>query len=1432
MVTYELRTKSSAGGSVTLPGEGVFTYSYGTVVDLLATPGEQYRFLNWSGDTGQIADVHSSQTVITMAGDYDITANFELDADPDLVITDVWDENGTICYQVRNIGEAVAPKGHQARLYIDNEPAVADLIDSDLMPGERKSSCFSQYIWSCTSLTDDIRVCADGYDQITESDETNNCRSESWSCDTIPPVITSVPVVSKVGPHSVDISWATDTMSDSVVMFGATAGIFTRQAEILKPTQTHQIHLEDLLPSTTYHFRVMSTDASGNTGASRDFFFQTAPAPDSTAPVISELKIQKGEGDLLYYMMTARVDDNTGVERVEFYLDDKLVCIDYSEPFECQLAPMDMAMSREEFFSEHIVEVVALDHAGMVAGFGSLFNPPYECDEIRMEMEQPYRDETFYIDTTSVPPGTSTLIRVRASMPVTDCAGAHLPRLPPGAYRYFCENVEYPVSEVRFYVNGELIGTEFPSTPLDYVFDVVWDIGGKSLGNYFIRVDAIGNEACQQTVSNTFRIEIGEPRLDVVREVTRVGNYFRIDLLIRNRGTGTATFDILEDSVAGFQPIAKSSTDYDVISRCTTDGKQCGVEIDFAGNHYDIEPHGSRRISYFAVPIMYPPAEAADYSIGANPVRIVDFLGIDPQEFDRPCVMTEDEHTLSSEVDRALRSSDYLIVTNPDRLFATSADVAGINSLLSTMAELARYRNGIIGYLYGPDSIDPGWVRDCIRTWGTPMRGMDGVSERYLSNGYLLLVGEIEIIPSFTITVEETRWLIHTIRFHIHWTDMPYGDMNAHIDPELSVGRIIGDYPAELILPLETSVNVVKGEPGFEFDRSHAFVVSGAGDGVGSFERNVDAVAEILDDEFSVTIRKRRVVEGAGGNINTEFKLHDGNQDHFFYRDHCSPTAWSGVIGTVDFGGPDPIDFEDAKPFAFACCCQAGRYEGAADNANIAESFLQHGTASYIGSTENSYRGQNNSAAGWFYRHWVNTPLPVGEVFRVLKVNLAGFQGDVWSYEYNLYGDPKYGGAEPLAPALAPEDISLPPSPYIVQVPDYVVKSLTGEDHVQIPEGNMLLVENKPAVPYYRVRIEYPAGHAVQDVTLTERSGLETATGLNIPLSQMGLDDADRKSDVVPGGTEEWWPPLEVEFDYHFETRPDGTSLLTITLFPFYYNSLTMDVKFYKDYTFDIQSAASGLGIAIFTTGKDNYAQGEIVDVDLRLKSTEAPHDVIVEVVVKEESSGEVVDGLLLRTLSGMTETSIFSVEWDNSNFPPGTYYLEANIRDSAGDLLDSRRRTINLGLSSIEIESFTATPNDPEINTSFVFRNSGSVELSGTAVIKVQNEQGHNVREIHHDFTDLPASTILTFPDSWDASGAAKGVYRIQAYVLYESRSSEIRSLSIPLCLDLSDFAKVYGSVIGENFYDFYFDFDRDGDVDGRELAVLRTYNDFIDCP
>ncbi|MFP3898182.1 MAG: InlB B-repeat-containing protein [Dehalococcoidia bacterium] len=77
-IQYTLSISSTAGGSVTAPGEGQFTSEEGTVVNLVASAATGYRFVEWQGDVSEVSDPNTASTSITMNGNYSVIAKFEL----------------------------------------------------------------------------------------------------------------------------------------------------------------------------------------------------------------------------------------------------------------------------------------------------------------------------------------------------------------------------------------------------------------------------------------------------------------------------------------------------------------------------------------------------------------------------------------------------------------------------------------------------------------------------------------------------------------------------------------------------------------------------------------------------------------------------------------------------------------------------------------------------------------------------------------------------------------------------------------------------------------------------------------------------------------------------------------------------------------------------------------------------------------------------------------------------------------------------------------------------------------------------------------------------------------------------------------------------------------------------------------------------------
>ena len=263
-------------------------------------------------------------------------------------------------------------------------------------------------------------------------------------------------------------------------------------------------------------------------------------------------------------------------------------------------------------------------------------------------------------------------------------------------------------------------------------------------------------------------------------------------------------------------------------------------------------------------------------------------------------------------------------------------------------------------------------------------------------------------------------------------------------------------------------------------------------------------------------------------------------------------------------------------------------------------------------------------------------------------------------------------------PLLAAEE---PASTIEVNIPEYEVEQMEGYDYVDIPGGDILLVDGKPRVPYYSVSLPYPKGYRVQDVTMTERSGLVTATGLNLTIVTMEppFSLGSESSSSEQGG---WYP--EEDFNWRTQINSNGSSTLVIVMYPFYYNPETTDVKFYKNYRFDIEYIISSVTITSLTTAKDIHIPGDEVAVDIELNNSGETQDVVVSIVIKQYGSDKTVDGLPLRSLKNLVGDASLTAEWDSSGTDEGYYYAEVTLTDSAWNTLDKKTVGIPIAVSEV----------------------------------------------------------------------------------------------------------------------------------------------------
>ncbi|BAL80789.1 CARDB domain-containing protein [Caldisericum exile] len=102
----------------------------------------------------------------------------------DLTITDIRRSGSTICYTIKNIGDTSVGSPNQlvtyyTALFIDGTLKAQDQLNAILQPGQSIDRCFN-FQYSMSGTEDIIRVCADYQQNVTEKDESNNCKEVTW----------------------------------------------------------------------------------------------------------------------------------------------------------------------------------------------------------------------------------------------------------------------------------------------------------------------------------------------------------------------------------------------------------------------------------------------------------------------------------------------------------------------------------------------------------------------------------------------------------------------------------------------------------------------------------------------------------------------------------------------------------------------------------------------------------------------------------------------------------------------------------------------------------------------------------------------------------------------------------------------------------------------------------------------------------------------------------------------------------------------------------------------------------------------------------------------------------------------------------------------------------------------------------------------------
>ena len=118
-----------------------------------------------------------------MTGYSEVHFTVSMPKQPDLIVEDIWTSGNSVYYKIKNQGNADVRYSY-SRLYVDGYYRMYDYVSS-LSAGSSSNEYFYYswyYTWSCSGSSDTIKVCTDDWGFVSESDEKNNCRTETVKC--------------------------------------------------------------------------------------------------------------------------------------------------------------------------------------------------------------------------------------------------------------------------------------------------------------------------------------------------------------------------------------------------------------------------------------------------------------------------------------------------------------------------------------------------------------------------------------------------------------------------------------------------------------------------------------------------------------------------------------------------------------------------------------------------------------------------------------------------------------------------------------------------------------------------------------------------------------------------------------------------------------------------------------------------------------------------------------------------------------------------------------------------------------------------------------------------------------------------------------------------------------------------------------------------
>ena len=366
-------------------------------------------------------------------------------------------------------------------------------------------------------------------------------------------------------------------------------------------------------------------------------------------------------------------------------------------------------------------------------------------------------------------------------------------------------------------------------------------------------------------------------------------------------------------------------------------------------------------------------------------------------------------------------------------------------------------------------------------------------------------------------------------------------------------------------------------------------------------------------------------------------------------------------------------------------------------------------------------------------------------------------------------------------------------------------------------------------MPIYIHRVAFGPEYKVSDVSLGERGALETATGLTLPIASFADANVNPPPSRFPSKVSATFPAPDTQYAWRVEEQLDGGHLLLLTVFPFFYDTATTEVDFYRNHAFSVTWNRSATAIISIEPNEEVFALGAPIEgmIDVHQGST-GTVVANLEVDLLDESSGDVIASMHPHAVGLDRGTTSLDFGIALAATEPSTYLLRVRLT-TAEDLLDEATKRVRVGSVSAVGESLLVIPDPPGgfeigelVTANAWFQNTSANPVTGQSRLQVIDAATGAVIQERTEDVDLSVGATHQSDMVWDTTTAVDGTFRISAVLEYDGLSTDpmtadvftLRNMGVALATD----RQVYG--IGDKVVVWA----SCTDADGEPLEVTPT--------